>query len=114
MSSTSSTKENYEQSLLRETLQALADKEERIRAAADNEDPSLLVSETALKKDRELHIAIGDMMEQLLAQGDEEIRLVAKTLFHFRHVQEKHYPIRCYEAIIALYKVTFAKDLFGR
>ncbi|NJQ98863.1 MAG: hypothetical protein HC784_17525 [Hydrococcus sp. CSU_1_8] len=111
MSSTSSIKENYEQRLLRETLQALADKEESIRAAADNEDPSLLVNETAKIGDRELHLAIGDMMEQLISQGDEEIRLVAETLFHFRHVQEKHYPIRCYEAIIALYKVTFVKEL---
>jgi hypothetical protein len=60
-----------------------------------------------------LHLAIGDMMEQLLAQGDEEIRSIASTLFYFRNLEDGNYPKRCYEAIIALYKVTFAKDLLG-
>jgi hypothetical protein len=49
-----------------------------------------------------LHLAIGDMMEQLLAQGDEEIRSIARTLFYFRNIEDGNYPKRCYEAIIAL------------
>jgi RNA polymerase-binding transcription factor DksA len=72
--------ENYEQRLLTDTLQALADKEERIRAAADSSDPSLLVSQATQKSDRDLALAIGDMMEQLLAQADEDIRAIAGTL----------------------------------
>jgi hypothetical protein len=98
---TSSINENYEQHLLRVTVQFLEDKEERDRSLELN-----------VKLDRELHLAIGDMMEQLLAQGDEEIRSIARTLFYFRNI-EGNYPKRCYEAIIALYKVIIAKDILG-
>jgi hypothetical protein len=104
---TSSINENYEQHLLRVTLKELTDKEDRDRDRGSDYFPDP-------KLDRELHLAIKDMMEQLLAQADEDIRLVANTLFHFRNIEEKHYPIRCYEAIIALYKITFAKDILGQ
>lgn len=100
---------NYQEGLLRYTLQALEKVENHQIKHRSIENQQV---------DRELYLAIRDMLEDLLGQENEEIRLIAKNLSYLANSDcsqcdppcKERYPKRAYEAIIALYKITFFED----